>query len=97
MLGAVQVDVGELTHLLTELVELATDGSRRRGARGRSISASWCDRGPSGRAPHRPRHQVVETAPDLPSITGPPLMLERAVSNLVDNAVKYSPPDGPSR
>ena len=93
VLEAVQVDVGELTHLLTELVELATDGSndevpeaprsRRAGAVGR----------PSGRAPLGRDIEVVETAPDLPSITGRPLMLERAVSNLVDNAVKYSPPD----
>ena len=95
VLEAVQVDVGELTHLLTELVELATDGSNDEMPE--ALDLGELVRSVVRRAVRRSGRdiEVIETAPDLPSITGRPLMLERAVSNLVDNAVKYSPVDGP--
>jgi PAS domain S-box-containing protein len=40
-----------------------------------------------------PSHQVITSIPDkLPSINGDPLRIERILYNLLDNAVKYSPP-----
>jgi signal transduction histidine kinase len=43
-------------------------------------------------------HQLtVESEPDVPPVRGEEELLIRAVSNLVDNALKYSPPPGPVR
>lgn len=40
-------------------------------------------------------HIALEIAPDLPYITGDRDKLIRVVSNLIDNAIKYSPDGGP--
>lgn len=40
---------------------------------------------------------VLEAEADIPPIPGDRLLLVRAVANLVDNAIKYSPPPGPIR
>ncbi|MCX7756426.1 MAG: ATP-binding protein [Anaerolineales bacterium] len=37
----------------------------------------------------------VESEPDLPAVSGDPKTLERALSALVDNAIKFSPNGGP--
>jgi signal transduction histidine kinase len=43
-------------------------------------------------------HQLtVESEPDVPPVRGEEELLVRAVANLVDNAIKYSPPPGPVR
>lgn len=90
LLEAVQVDVGELTNLLTELVELATDVSNDEAPE--VLDLAGMARGVAGRAARRSgRHiSVVVTGDGLPAVNGRPMMLERAISNLVDNAVKYS-------
>jgi len=36
----------------------------------------------------------VQVAPDLPNATGDIILVQRAISNLVDNAVKYAPKSG---
>ncbi len=121
VLAAVQLDVHELTHLLTELVELATDRSAddepvepvdlvdvaeqvaQRAARRSGRSIRVVEDGPAGGGP------VDDAAPGgAPAGTGTgagtgeatlvparPHMIERAVSNLVENAVKYSPEGSP--
>ena len=94
-LAAVDVDVRELTHLLTELVELATD---RANADEPVSPTELTDLAHdvvarAGRRAGRTIGVAIIGAPG--PVAGRPRMLERAVSNLVDNAVKYSPADGP--
>jgi hypothetical protein len=40
---------------------------------------------------------VVDVEPDVPAIQGNGELLARAISNLVDNALKYATPTGPVR
>lgn len=40
------------------------------------------------------RHVSVEIPSDLPPVTADPILLEQVFFNLLDNAAKYSPPDG---
>lgn len=95
LLEAVQVDVGELTNLLTELVELATDVSSDEAPE--ALDLVGLVQGVAGRAARRSGRQisVVATGEGLPLVTARPMMLERAISNLVDNAVKYGPDGSP--
>jgi two-component system, OmpR family, sensor histidine kinase MprB len=91
VLTAVQVDAGELTHLLTELVELATDQTSNDEAP-EPVRLADLATDVITRAIRRSGRQIVLHAND-PNVTvsGRPAMLERAISNLVENAVKYSP------
>ncbi|MEM9519090.1 MAG: ATP-binding protein [Actinomycetota bacterium] len=90
--GAV-VDVEQLTALVTDLIDLATDSGR-----------------PDEQAEHRRLADIVdevakrtETAARVPITVDAddsiatvfPGMVRRAIQNLVDNAVKYGPDDGP--
>ncbi|MCU0267990.1 MAG: HAMP domain-containing histidine kinase [Acidimicrobiales bacterium] len=102
LLAAVQGDVGELTHLLTELVELAAD---RAGDDEpvRPVDLGELAEGVAARFSRRTGHEVTVRDGVTPGagpadavlVEGRSQMLERAVANLVDNACKYSPPDGP--
>lgn len=84
-------DVDELSSLLGELVELASDLSAaepeepvRLGDLARTVAARVQRRSD--------RPLTVEDAAGR-EVVGRPRQLERAISNLVDNAVKYSGPD----
>jgi len=94
-LEAVQVDVGELTYLLTELVELATDrASSEEPVEPVELGDLVTD--VISRASRRSSREItVVSEGEARSIDGRPRMLERAISNLVDNAVKYSPSGTP--
>ncbi len=91
VLTAVQVDAAELTHLLSELVELATDQTTNtelaEPIRLADVAADVATRAArrSGRTitVHDIQHNVF--------VSARPAMVERAISNLVENAVKYSP------
>jgi len=90
-LAAAQIDVGELTNLLTELVELAADPTSDvevlEAVRLRDLVDDAV-----GRARRRSGRAIEVTpsaaAPDA-TVTVRPQMLERAIANLVDNAIKY--------
>jgi two-component system sensor histidine kinase MprB len=90
LLDDVVEQIEELTLLMNDLIDLA------RGEEPRSdveevrldlLAGEVLDRA-SRRAPDTPL--LAELQPTI--VTGVPARLERAVSNLIDNAVKYSPP-----
>ena len=86
-------ELGELTHLSSELVELATDARARGGA---STTVDLGDLAASIAARARRRTgQTVEVTADTSVVTGDPAAIERAVTNLVDNACKWNPPGSP--
>ena len=90
VVDALQLEVGELSDLVAELVELATDSSKSEPTEPVVLADVAGD--VAIRAIRRYGRQVtVVSAADLHSIDGHPAQLERAISNLVDNAIKYSP------
>lgn len=94
ILDAVGGELEELTALVTELVDLATASSRPDeppttvdlGALAGDVAERFARR--SGRA-------VSVQATGESSVVARASMLDRAVSNLVDNALKFSPADRP--
>ena len=76
----------ELTDLTNELVELATD--RRGDEPSSELSLGALAERVAARAARRTGRRVVVDA-DAGVVTGRPLMLERAITNLVDNAAKF--------
>ena len=83
-------ELGELTHLSSELVELATDARSTPGTRTQvdlgDLVATLAARA------RRRTGQVIEVAADTSTVTGDAAAIERAVTNLVDNACKWNPP-----
>ena len=86
---------------LTKLVENLLDMSRlqagampvfpRPADLGEVVARGLDDLGPPGRS------VLVEIPPDLPEVLVDPGILERVISNLVANALRYSPPGSPPR
>jgi two-component system, OmpR family, sensor histidine kinase MprB len=93
VLGAVRTDVDELTHLMTELVELATDRSSDEPV----VDVDLADLAAAVIARTRRRSgRTIELLVDGDgTVPARPHMTERAIANLVDNAVKYSPASTP--
>ena len=86
------LEVEELSALVTELVDLATD-ARRATEDWREIRLDEIvERAAERTRRHHRRDVVLELEPT--SVLGNPALLERAVTNLLDNAGKWSPPDG---
>ena len=85
----IELEVEELTHLVTELVELATDRTDD------NEPLEWVDLGVlardvAQRAERRSGRTVTVTVDEPATVNVRPQMLTRAISNLVDNALKYS-------
>jgi two-component system sensor histidine kinase MprB len=93
VLAAVRTDVDELTHLMTELVELATDRSSDEPV----VDVDLADLTAAVLARTRRRSgRTIELVVDGDgTVLARPHMTERAIANLVDNAVKYSPASTP--
>ena len=92
MLDDVQFELDQLTELVNELVELATD-QRSQGEPEHvdlaELAASVVDR-------HRRRTEAdFVTAFEPCEVVVNAALVERAIGNLVDNAVKWSPPGEP--
>ena len=91
VLAAVRADVDDLTQLMTELVDLATDRSKDEPV----VPVDLADlaEGVVTRARRRTGRTITLTTEHSGTVLGRPSMLERAINNLVDNAHKYSPPE----
>ncbi len=86
-------ELAELTHLSSELVELATD-TRTADEPVRAVALADVVEAVAGRARRRTGRDVTVQA-DASTVQGRASAIERAVSNLVDNAGKWSPPGTP--
>jgi two-component system sensor histidine kinase MprB len=93
LLSDVVEQIEELTLLMNDLIDLARGEEPRADAEDMRLDlvvGEVVDRARK-HAPETPLH--VELEPMI--IVGVPARLERAASNLIDNAVKYSPPGEP--
>jgi two-component system, OmpR family, sensor histidine kinase MprB len=91
LLDDVRAQIGEMTNLIGDLVELARDEPVSRTVEPVELTAVL------GQAVARVRRRadvefVVHTSPWW--VTGDPDALERAITNLLDNAAKWSPEGG---
>jgi two-component system, OmpR family, sensor histidine kinase MprB len=83
----------ELTALVADLVDLARGDEPELAAEDVRLDLLVAEAVERARAHSPGRRFSVELEPSL--VRGVPARLERAVSNLLDNAAKWSPPDGP--
>ncbi|MHB8241107.1 MAG: sensor histidine kinase [Solirubrobacteraceae bacterium] len=93
LLGDVVEQIEELTLVINDLIDLARGEEPRADNEEVRLDLLVEEVVQRGRrhAPATPL--IVELEPTI--VTGVPARLERAVSNLIDNAVKYSPPEEP--
>lgn len=92
LIDDVQAELAELTALVTELVDLATDRRSDEPALPvdlAEIAATVAERG------RRRTERSIELTAEPSPITGRPGQLDRAIWNLVENAHKWSPPGKP--
>ena len=89
ILDDMQFEVGELSDLVRELVELATDRSSN-DEDPEAVRLADVAENVVGKARRRSGRTItIETEGDTAVVVRQP-MIERAISNLVDNALKYS-------
>jgi two-component system sensor histidine kinase MprB len=93
VVSAVRCDVDELTHLMTELVELATDRSSDEPVQ--LVDLADLATAVADRVRRRSGRVITLVVESEGLAVARPVMIERAIANLVDNAVKYSPATSP--
>jgi two-component system, OmpR family, sensor histidine kinase MprB len=86
-------DIGELSTLLAELVDLASDLAAAEPDE--RVSLGDLARTVAARLERRSDRRMTVEEHSPVEVIGRPRQLERAISNLVDNAVKYSEPGAP--
>jgi two-component system, OmpR family, sensor histidine kinase MprB len=87
------VELDALTRLVSDLVELARGEERK--LRLEDVQLDDLVAATVERAQARAPHVTFVTALSPTHVKADPILLERAVSNLLDNAVKYSPAGAP--
>ncbi len=97
VLSAALAEVGELTNLVGELVELSTD--RTIDEEPQEVDLLTIAKDVAQRSQRRTgreiKVQVTADSSDAALFQGRARMLERAVGNLVENAIKYAPGSSP--
>jgi len=93
LLGDVVEQIEELTMLMNDLIDLARGEEPRADAEELRLDLLVLEVVERARR-HAPATPLqVQLEPTI--VTGVPARLERAIGNLIDNAIKYSPPDQP--
>jgi two-component system sensor histidine kinase MprB len=93
LLGDVVEQIEELTLLMNDLIELAR-GEQPYGA-AEDVRLDQVVGAVIERARRHTQAASVEAELEPTVVAGVPARLERAIGNLIDNAVKYSPPNAP--
>ena len=93
LLADVVEQIGELTLLMNDLIELARGEEPSTDTEDLRLDMLVSDVAERTRLHSPATPLLLELTPTL--IAGVPARLERAVANLIDNAVKYSPPGEP--
>jgi two-component system sensor histidine kinase MprB len=93
MLGEVVDQIEELTLLMNDLIDLARGDEP--GVESEDVRLDLVVGEVIERARKRTPGTPIEVELEPTIVAGLPARLERAVSNLVDNAIKYSPPGEP--
>ncbi len=94
LLADVVEQIGELTLLMNDLIELARGEEPSADTEDLRLDVLVSDVAERTRR-HSPGTPLLELELEPTLVAGVPARLERAVTNLLDNAVKYSPPDEP--
>ena len=92
LLADVRAQISEMTTLIGDLVELARDEPTTPSVEPVELAAIVTQAVTRVRRRTTTVEFVVRTEPWW--VTGDPAALERAITNLLDNAAKWSPPDG---
>jgi two-component system, OmpR family, sensor histidine kinase MprB len=85
-------ELDELTALVADIVELARGG--KHGELVDDVRLDEIVEGVAARARTRSNSLAIDVSAEPTVVRGEPERIQRAVSNLVDNALKWSPPDG---
>jgi len=93
MMGDALAELDELTNLVTEMVELATDS--RSDEPEQRVDLGEVVENVVDRFRRRTNRQISVFFDSPAVLMGRPMMLDRIVSNLVDNGIKFSPEGSP--
>jgi two-component system sensor histidine kinase MprB len=93
LIAETRLELDELTNLVSEMVELATDVRSHEPVEPVPLAEVADD--VAARFRRRTGHEIVVDADGAGVVEGRRAMLDRAISNLVDNALKFSPDGAP--